>query len=281
MIKFERVSYVYSEGITYGKKALDNINLSIRENEFVGIIGHTGSGKSTLIQLMNGILKPSCGDIYIDSVRLGDKGTDMKEIRKKVGVVFQYPEHQIFEDTVEKEIIFGPKNFGCNDAEIKERLDYALEFVGFGRDMLNKSPFELSGGQKRRVAIASIVSSRPNVLVLDEPTAGLDSATKNILIREIKNAVKKENLTVVFVTHSMEDISEIASRIVVMNGGSICLDASPQEIYAKHSRLLVEIGLDVPQVTKLSERLKFNPLCHNMEDAEKRVGDYINKTVKY
>lgn len=277
MIKFEQVDYTYNEGISQGKKALENINLRISENEFVGIIGHTGSGKSTLIQLMNGILKPSRGDIYIDSVKIGDKGTNMKEIRKKVGIVFQYPEHQIFEDTVEKEIIFGPKNFDCSDDELKDRLDYALRFVGFGRDMLEKSPFELSGGQKRRVAIASIVASRPKILVLDEPTAGLDAATKATIIGEIKKAVERENLTVVFVTHSMEDISEIASRIIVMNCGSICLDASPQEIYTKHSSLLTKIGLDIPQVTKLSQKLKINPLCHNIDDAVIKVRNYINK----
>jgi energy-coupling factor transport system ATP-binding protein len=255
MIKLSDVSYVYMSGGPFEKVAVENINLNLQNGEFVGLIGHTGSGKSTLIQLMAGLIKPSGGTVEIDNQQLHKKGCDMRKIRFQIGLVMQYPEYQLFEETVYKDIAFGTKNMGLPDEEIKRRVYFAADLVGLKRDLLEKSPFELSGGQKRRVAIAGVLAMEPKFLILDEPTAGLDPAGRDEILHKIRDMHRRLGITVVLVSHSMEDIAGLADRIVVMNHGRIAMTGRPAEIFKSADRLK-DMGLSVPQITEVCTKLR-------------------------
>lgn len=255
MIKLQDVSYIYMEGGPFEKRALDKVNIEIGKGEFVGLIGHTGSGKSTLIQLLNGLLKPTEGKIIVGGHDLTDKKTRLRDVRFKVGLVMQYPEYQLFEETVFKDIAFGPSNMGLSDSEIKQRVKFAAKLVGLPTEILSKSPFDLSGGQKRRVAIAGVLAMEPEVLILDEPTAGLDPAGRNEILLKIKDMHKRMNLTVILVSHSMEDVARLADRILVMNGGKVEMFDTPSRIFT-HAARLTEIGLSVPQITRITDELR-------------------------
>ncbi|MDL2310534.1 energy-coupling factor transporter ATPase [Peptostreptococcaceae bacterium OttesenSCG-928-C18] len=255
-IKIDELSYVYNENNPFSKVALKDISLTIKENEFIGIIGHTGSGKSTLVQHLNALMIPSKGKVYVDGIDTSEKSKDKIEIRKKVGLVFQYPEYQLFEETVYKDIAFGPENIGCTEEEIEERVKWSCDLVGLDFEYIkDKSPFELSGGQKRRVAIAGVLAMKPDCLVLDEPTAGLDPRGRDEILDEIKKLYENHNMTIVLVSHSMEDIARLVDRIIVMDSGEIYMDGTPKEIFAK-SEQLTKVGLDVPQVTEFMLKLK-------------------------
>lgn len=255
-IRIEHLTYIYMKDTPFEKKALDDISLDIDEGEFIAVIGHTGSGKSTLIQHINGLLKGDMGKVYVDDVDLTDKGTKLSEIRKKVGLVFQYPEYQLFEETVAKDIAFGPLNLGYSQAEAEEKVRTAMEMVGLDYDKYkDKSPFDLSGGQKRRTAIAGVLAMGTKYLILDEPTAGLDPKGRDEILGNIKQFHEKYNKTVIFVSHNMEDVAKLATRIIVMNQGRCILDGTPEEIFTKVD-VLEKVGLAVPQVTYLSRELK-------------------------
>lgn len=250
-IEIENLKHIYDIGTPYEITALENINLSIKSGELVGLIGHTGSGKSTLIQHLNGLLKPTAGSIIIDNVILNKDKKDMRMIRKKVGLVFQYPEYQLFEETVEKDIAFGPRNLGVSEDEIDARVREALSNVGLSYDEFSKkAPFELSGGQKRKVAIAGVLAMKPTTLILDEPTAGLDPKSRDELLNHIKRLHDLEKITIIFVTHSMEEVARLASRLIVMHKSKIAYDDTPQKVF-KNVEHLQSIGLDVPQLSKL------------------------------
>ena len=255
MIKLENVSYVYMQGGPFEKTALNNITLEIGDGEFIGLIGHTGSGKSTLIQLLNGLIKPTEGRVRVAGFDLTDKKTKMRDVRFKVGLVMQYPEHQLFEETVFKDIAFGPQNMGLPQEEIKNRVEFAANLVGLSKEILDKSPFDLSGGQKRRVAIAGVLAMEPKVLILDEPTAGLDPGVRDEILFKIKDMHERMNLTVILVSHSMEDVAKLADRILVMNSGSIEMFDTPSKIFENAERLS-QIGLNVPQITQVCDRLR-------------------------
>ncbi|MGO1469926.1 MAG: energy-coupling factor transporter ATPase [Tissierella sp.] len=256
IIEINKLNYIYNEETPFEKKALENINLKIAEGEFIGLIGHTGSGKSTLVQHLNGLIKVQRGSLYIDGVDISQKGTKFKLIRQKVGLVFQYPEYQLFEETIYKDIAFGPKNLGLTDEQIKKRVIESMEIVGLDYENLkDRSPFELSGGQKRRVAIAGVVAMKPKVLVLDEPTAGLDPHGRDEILNEICEIFEKEDITVILVSHNMEDIAKIVGRILVMDKGKIVMDDTPREIF-KRRQDLEEIGLGIPQITEFMQRYK-------------------------
>ena len=254
-IKLEHINYVYSPGTAYEKQALKEISLEIQQGEFVGIIGHTGSGKSTLIQHFNGLIKATSGALYYDGKNIYDEGYNMKELRNQVGLVFQYPEHQLFEVDVLSDVCFGPKNQGLSKEECEERAKEALGLVGLPEKYYHQSPFELSGGQKRRAAIAGVLAMRPGVLVLDEPTAGLDPKGRDDILDQIEYLHKNTNMTVILVSHSMEDIARYVSRIIVMNQGEKMFDGKPKEVFA-HYRELEEVGLAAPQVTYIMHALK-------------------------
>ncbi len=254
-IEIAGLNYVYMEGSPFEKHALKDVNLTISDGEFIGIIGHTGSGKSTLIQHLNGLIKPSSGSIIVNGINITEKGADMKALRRQVGLVFQYPEHQLFEETVYKDIAYGPKNMGLSQEEIDERVREAMNYVGLSEKYMNRSPFELSGGQKRRVAIAGVLAMRPDVLILDEPAAGLDPAGREEILTQIRALYLKQKMTVLFVSHSMEDVARAASRIIVMNKGTVAMDGNPAEIFSR-AKELREMGLDVPQITRLIDELR-------------------------
>ena len=256
-IKIENLTHVYMPKSPFEKKALDNVNLVIEDGEFLALIGHTGSGKSTLIQHLNGILKPSSGDIYINDFKITDPDLNLTEIRKRVGVVFQYPEYQLFEETIEKDIAFGPSNLGLEEEEIKNRVKLSMEAVGLDYESFkDKSPFELSGGQKRRVAIAGVIAMNPEVLILDEPTAGLDPGGRDEIFELITKLHKNNNMTIILSSHSMDDMAKLAKNIIVMNHGKIEFMGSPREVFNSNVDRLKEIGLDVPQVLELAIKLR-------------------------
>lgn len=255
MIKLENVSYTYMKGGPFEKKALDNVSFEINTGEFIGVIGHTGSGKSTMIQMLNGLAKPDSGTITIDECMLGDKKTKLRDIRKKVGLVMQYPEYQLFEETVLKDICFGPLNMGLSQSEATERAYFAANMVGLSPDVLEKSPFDLSGGQKRRAAIAGVLAMEPKILILDEPTAGLDPLGRDEILSKIRDMHKRMNLTVMLISHSMEDVARLADRILVLNHGKVEMFGTPGEVF-KNSDRLSKIGLSVPQITKVISKLR-------------------------
>lgn len=254
-MKLKKVSYVYSEGDAFEKKALDEISLEIPDGQFIGIIGHTGSGKSTLIQHLNGLLRATSGAIYYDGENIYQEGYDMRTLRSKVGLVFQYPEHQLFEVDVFSDVCFGPKNLGLSKEEVEERAKKALTQVGLDESYYKKSPFELSGGQKRRVAIAGILAMHPQVLILDEPTAGLDPKGRDEILDQVALLQKERKITVILVSHSMEDVARYVDRIIVVNGGKILFDDTPKQVF-QHYKELESVGLAAPQVTYVVKALK-------------------------
>ncbi len=261
-IRLEHLNYIYSPGTAYEKHALKDINLTIPQGEFVGIIGHTGSGKSTLIQHLNGLIRASSGKIYYNEKDIYQEGYHMKELRSEVGLVFQYPEHQLFEVDVMTDVCFGPKNQGLSPEECKERALEALKLVGLKEKYYNASPFELSGGQKRRAAIAGVLAVKPKVLVLDEPTAGLDPRGRDDILEQIACLHQETDMTVILVSHSMEDIARFADRIIVMNNGEVMYNDEPKKVFA-HFRELEEVGLAAPQVTYIMYDLKERGLLVN------------------
>ena len=254
-IALEHVNYIYSPGTAYEKRALNDISLEIGQGQFVGIIGHTGSGKSTLIQHLNGLMKATSGDILYDGQSIYAEGYDMRKLRSQVGLVFQYPEHQLFEVDVISDVCFGPKNQGLSEEESEKNAREALELVGFPEKYYKQSPFELSGGQKRRVAIAGVLAMKPKVLMLDEPTAGLDPKGRDEILDQIAKLHKETGMTVVLVSHSMEDVARYVDRIIVMNKGEKMLDSTPKEVF-RHYKELEEVGLAAPQVTYVMHDLK-------------------------
>ncbi|MDR3595232.1 energy-coupling factor transporter ATPase [Clostridium sp.] len=255
-IKIENLTHVYMPKSPFEKIALDDVSLDIKDGEFVALIGHTGSGKSTLIQHFNGLLEATSGKIIVDGVDITEKKVKLTDVRKKVGLVFQYPEYQIFEETIAKDIEFGPRNLGLSDEEIHNRVVKAMEMVGLDYESYkDRSPFDLSGGQKRRVAIAGVVAMQPTTLILDEPTAGLDPKGRDDILAQISKLHKDYNMTIVIVSHSMEDVAKIAERIIVMNNGKIALQGNPAEVF-KEVDVLEKIGLGVPQVTYLVRELR-------------------------
>lgn len=251
----EHVNYIYDPDTPQARKALDDISLTIPEGQFIGIIGHTGSGKSTLVQHLNGLIKAAEGHIYYNGQDIDAKDYDKKELRSRVGLVFQYPEHQLFEVDVFSDVCFGPKNLGLDKEEVERRAREAMERVGVPSELYNQSPFELSGGQKRRVAIAGVLAMQPEILILDEPTAGLDPKGRREILDQIKQLQTQTHMTILLVSHSMEDVAEYVDRIIVMNRGKILYDDTPQEIF-RHYRELEEIGLGAPQATYILQALK-------------------------
>jgi len=263
-IILDKINYVYSAGTAYEKHALKNINIKIEDGEFIGLIGHTGSGKSTLIQHLNGLIKATSGTIYYNGNDIYEKNYDMKAHRSKVGLVFQYPEHQLFETTVIKDVKFGPTNQGLPSLEVDLRSFEALKQVGIEDDILDASPFELSGGQKRRVAIAGVLAMQPEVLVLDEPTAGLDPKGRDEILDLLAKLHKERNITIILVSHSMEDVAKYVDRLIVMNHGEIFLDDQPKKVFAYYKEL-EQIGLAAPQVTYVLNALKDRGCAVNIE----------------
>ena len=254
-IRLENVNYIYGEGSGQEKWALKNINLTIHDREFIGIVGHTGSGKSTLTQLLNGLEKPSSGTIYYNDEDIQADGYERRKLRQKVGLVFQYPEHQLFEVSVIKDVEFGPRNLGLSNLDVEKRSFDALKQVGLSDDLLDVAPFALSGGQKRRVAIAGVLAMQPEVLILDEPTAGLDPAGRTEILELLKKLHEDNNITVILVSHSMDDVARYAGRILVMNQGELVLDGEPQKVFRYRDELR-KIGLDVPQSTNILYELR-------------------------
>lgn len=280
LIEINNLTHIYSEGLPFEKKAVDDISLKVEENEFIGLIGHTGSGKSTFIQHLNGLLKPSSGEIIIDGTRVDKSGSNLTDLRKKVGLVFQYPEYQLFEETIEGDIAFGPKNLDISEEEVQERVKSSMESVGLDYETYkDKSPFELSGGLKRRVAIAGVLAMEPKVLILDEPTAGLDPRGRDEILSEIKSIHEKRKMTVILVSHSMEDVAKIAERIVVLDKGKVFLDGEPRDIFREEDKLL-GVGLGIPQITSLMRTLKKKGLDINedaitVEEAKESLKKYL------
>lgn len=256
-ISLQDVSYIYMVGTPYERAALRNVNLTIERGEFVGIIGHTGSGKSTLVQHMNGLLKPTSGTVLVDDISLAAKGDAARIAKRKVGMVFQYPEHQLFEETVYDDVAFGPRNLGVDTAEVDRRVRMALEFVGLDHDdFAKRSPFRLSGGQMRRVAIAGVIALEPEYLILDEPSAGLDPRGRDEIFSEIVKLHETTGITVVLISHNMEEVARLVKRLVVLNAGEISLDGTPQNIFRQDRKILQAAGVDVPNVSSLLACLK-------------------------
>lgn len=263
-IILDKVNYVYSEKTAYEMQALNNINLKIQDGEFIGLVGHTGSGKSTLIQHLNGLLRATSGGIYYNGRDICEEDYDQKELRGKVGLVFQYPEHQLFESTVFADVCFGPKNLGLSSKEAELRAFTALRSAGLEEEYWYRSPFELSGGQKRRAAIAGVLAMKPEVLILDEPTAGLDPKGRDEILDQVAAMHRELNMTIILVSHSMEDVANYVSRMIVMNQGSILFDGTPQEVF-RHYRELEAVGLGAPQVTYLMHQLQERGLPVNAD----------------
>ena len=253
-IKLQDISFSYGKGTSYCKEALKKVNVDIKKGSITGLIGHTGSGKSTMLQLLNGLASPDEGKVFLDGVDIWEKPKEIGKVRFRVGLVMQYPEYQLFEETVEKDIAYGPKNMGLNEQEIAERIREAIDFVGLSPDVLTKNPFDLSGGQKRRVAIAGVIAMRPEVLVLDEPAAGLDPQGRDIILDGIFKYREKTGATVIIVSHSMEDMARLCDDIIVLSHGEVVLNGTRDEVFS-HSEMLEKIGLAVPQITLLMHEL--------------------------
>ena len=255
ILEIKNLNYTYSAGTPFEHKALDNVSFAVNRGEFIGIIGHTGSGKSTLMQQLNGLLKPTSGQVLLDGVDIWSDKKLTRQARFRVGLVFQYPEYQLFEETVYKDIAFGPKNMGLKPEEIDRRVREAAGFVGLTEQQLEASPFDLSGGQKRRVAIAGVIAMEPEVLILDEPTAGLDPVGRAEILGNIEAYRKAKNATIMMVSHSMEDVARLTDRLLVMNGSKLAMDGTPAEVFT-HAEEIVEMGLSIPQVTQVFLHLR-------------------------
>ncbi len=253
-IEIKGVSHIYEQ--EQGIKALDEINLTIHENEFIGLVGHTGSGKSTLVQLMNGLIRPTIGQVIVDGIDLTKSKVSLKEIRQKIGLVFQYPEHQLFEETVYNDIAFGPRNLGLDEEEVTSRVKEALDLVGMDYlEFKDRSPFNLSGGQQRKVAIAGVLAMEPRVLILDEPSAGLDPQGREQLIELLQHLYRTYKMTIILISHRMEEIARLSSRVLVMSSGKLVLDGTPEEVYSQVKELR-KLALDLPEITEILWRLK-------------------------
>ncbi|MBR3988693.1 MAG: energy-coupling factor transporter ATPase [Clostridia bacterium] len=255
ILRTENLSLVYGKGTPFEKKAVNNVNIDIKEGEVIGIIGHTGSGKSSLVQMLNGLFKPTEGTVYFEDTDIFTNPKELRKIRFNIGLVFQYPENQLFEDTVAKDIAFGPKNMGLSDEEIAERVKKAARFSGLREELLERSPFDLSGGEKRRAAIAGVIAMEPKVLILDEPTAGLDPVGKDVLLSQIEAYHKESGNTVLLVSHNMEDIARISDRVLVMNSSELIMFDTPQNVFSRADELKA-IGLRIPEITEITIKLK-------------------------
>ena len=281
-IQVRNLSHIYSKGMPDEQLALDNINFDIYDGEIVGIIGHTGSGKSTMLQHLNGLLKPHSGSIIIGDTDITKPGVLMKDIRKRVGLVFQYPEYQLFEETVAKDVAFGPKNLGLSEAEVEDRVKEAIALVGLDYEKIkDRSPFELSGGQKRRVAIAGVLAMKPQVLVLDEPPAGLDPGAHKEILDMIREVHRAQNNIIIFVSHNMGDVADLSDKVMVMNDGRLMMVGTPEDVFGQKERL-AEIGLSVPPVTELMHELKDAGIpvkenVLNLKDAEAEIYQYLQR----
>ena len=251
----ENLSCTYGIKTPFERKAVKDVSFEIQSGDFIGLIGHTGSGKSTLVQMLNGLIKPTSGKVFIDGTDIWANPKEIRKFRFKVGLVFQYPEYQLFEETVEKDIAFGPSNMGLSEQEIKERVLYAAKFVGLSYDLLKKSPFDLSGGEKRRAAIAGVIAMDPDVLILDEPTAGLDPVGRNVLLSQISQYQKTRKNTVILVSHSMEDVARATNKVLVMNKGELAMFDKTEKVFARSDEL-TNIGLRIPQVTRVTDALR-------------------------
>ncbi len=275
VIETKNLTYTYGAGTPFSKTAIEDVNIAIKKGEFIGLIGHTGSGKSTLIQQLNGLLRPTSGTVLLNGKDIWEKKKEIRKVRFQVGMVFQYPEYQLFEDTVIKDIGFGPRNMGLSQDEVNQRVMQAVDFVGLDHALLEKSPFDLSGGEKRRAAIAGVIAMDPDVLVLDEPTAGLDPQGRDHLLSQIKAYHKQRQNTVILVSHSMEDIARVADRVLVMNESKVFLFDETAKVFS-HAKALEQIGLRVPQVTKIMMKLHENgypvdPAVFTLEQAVKEI----------
>ena len=280
-LQVENLTHLYSRGTPFEVSAINNVSFSANKGEIIGIIGHTGSGKSTLMQHLNGLLKADSGSIYIDSKDIWDNPKEIKKIRFKVGMVFQNPEHQLFDETVFEDIAYGPKNMGKSESEIKEDVLYAAKLVGLDDDLLNKSPFELSGGEMRRAAIAGVIAMKPQILVLDEPTAGLDPQGRELIMSRIIEYKNTTDATIILSSHSMEDIAAIADRVLVMNNGEVFMYDTVENVFSKNNEL-ESIGLNIPQITKIMVLLKrkginINPDCFTVDSAVEEILNYIKE----
>lgn len=278
-IELKNLSHKYSIGTPFEINAVDSVSLKINQGEFVGVIGHTGSGKSTLIQMINGLIKPSEGAVFIDGVNIYDKAVGLRDIRFKVGLVFQYSEHQLFEETVYKDIAFGPKNMGLNDNEVDKKVRYAAKIMGIDDEMLKRSPFDLSGGQMRRVALAGVIAMEPQILILDEPAAGLDPKGRRKVLELIKDYHENSGKTVLLVSHSMEDVVDYATKVLVMNKGRVFCYDDTDKVFSK-AQQLQEIGLDIPQISRFALALKKYDvdLGNNIYTVKKAVQGVLNLT---
>lgn len=282
-IKLDQVTYTYGVGSPFERTALHETSVEIHEGEFVGIIGHTGSGKSTFVQLLNGLIHPTQGVVTVDGTDISKKTKEVMAIRHKVGMVFQYPEYQLFEETIAKDIAFGPRNFGLSEDEIEERVREAMEFVGLDYDTYaDRSPFRLSGGQMRRVAIAGVIAIHPKYLILDEPSAGLDPVGRREIFSEIQRWHKEKNITVILVSHNMEDISQMATRLLVLSHGNIVLDGEPLDIFSHRQQTLHDAGVSVPPVTEVLQYLQakgfdISDRVHSVDEGVAAVYDCIRR----
>ena len=271
----DHLTYVYGSKTTLQKTAINDVSVKIDDGQIIGLIGHTGSGKTTLLQLLSGLVKPASGTVYLDGEDIFAKDYDKTTLRSKLGIVFQYPEHQLFEETVFKDVCFGPKNLGVDDKETELRAYEALKMIGLEDEVFYQSPFDLSGGQKRRVAIAGVLAMKPKILILDEPTAGLDPVGRNEILDLVLKLQKEQGLTIILVSHSMEDVAKYADRVLVMDAGQIVFDNTPREIF-KHHEKLMELGLNVPQVTIAMNKLRENGIpvktdAITVEEAAKEI----------
>ena len=279
IIEIKDLNYIYGIGTPFEIKALDNVNLEVEEGDFIGLIGHTGSGKSTLVQHLNGLMKPTSGDIIVDGENIVKKEANLKLLRQKVGLVFQYPEHQLFEETVYKDIAFGPKNLGLDKDEIKLRVKDAMDAVGLDfEELKDRSPFELSGGQKRRVAIAGVIAMRPKVLILDEPTAGLDPHGRDEILGEVRDLFNNTGITIILVSHSMEDVAKMVKRILVMHNGKIVMDGPTRQVFQRADEL-ENLGLGIPQITSFMR--KFKEKGHDVRDDILTVEEAKSEIMNY